>query len=1173
MNGIHQETAYTDDLRLVNANLINGNEMDIGFISNLPFDEIKLVINQPLAVNLGSIHVYYPIVKSYCQGPPAQCNIFTKWQQPVYPIEVNYLDSGINGLACVNCDFSDPTHLIDEDADNFMSVDLLTTVANTAKVSVVNVVEDFAGPAFVGFEIQNSNLVNADALAAIQICTYLEGQQVQCKSGFGSLAMVNSSLLQNNQFKTVGFVADQIFDEVQLKLTNLANVQLGPTKVKSFVYNKLCDVTLQCDTVYNLNQPDFPIVINGLNSGANGVACALCDVQNEMNAISSSLDDYATLSVPVGALGGAQLSVLDGIKTYPKGSTAGFIIRDMNALILADLLESITICTYKDNVLNECKTGSDLIDLSLILDLFPSESYKTTIGFVTTKDFDEIKISVSSLISAINQVRVYGAFLDTRGSDSEDFFCCPRSVKVTLDNQCVGNTLLLPDFNLGSWSVNSTANIELSPDGEVSFLSSGTATFLFTDTSTNCIVYATNSIEIFDNPVITSAGVFDICLSNAIQLTANSSGGNWSSTNSEIAWVDNDGKAYGRAPGKVSFAFTDAQSHCSSFFDFQAFEVYSCIDPDFNVTFSGVMLKGNAATNDDAKGTSLFNTQATLIKGPLGAQSQFLLQANGSYQFLTNKVGHYIYRLSVCPENQVLCQNSMLNIHAVDAYGYDQYTVSNPDFFSIYQGDSLLIQSEGRLLDANDKCVSHSDCLLDYQILSIVKNASKSTIDLNPSFFFLKPNAGELGQDTFTYLICNESNVSLCHESPVFITIKHPSASNSIVAVDDFQAMYSNEKTSLNVLSNDSDPENDGIFIRPLGSQELPVAIDQGSYFVSADGILNFQPNINFSGPVDIIYSICDNNIESACTKATAHLLVLDPGLIEIRCYLEGALMNNNNKSSVLGKPLMRDELRKNSFNGQNCLPISDPYQRPTTYVDVTPYYQSKLPGTLSGFTSVSDPILTFADKGENSIVDWVFIELRSVFDSTHVFATRSGLLQRDADVVDLDGQSPLSFRGIRLDSFFVAVRHRSHLGAMSLKQYRNQLVDFTDPTQPVFDFGARLNGIYDFAGKAQNTKVKTNYRALWAGDFDGDGKIKFVNPSDDTNQLYFDILSHPENLSGNANYDFAYGYYQGDYDMNGKIKFGNPSDDKNFLQAQILFYGLNAHYLTNFDYFIQQIP
>ncbi|MBK9687160.1 MAG: hypothetical protein IPO65_05160 [Saprospiraceae bacterium] len=469
LNGSYQETALTDDLRVVNADLINGGDVVTGFISNLPFDEIKLVISQPLSVNLGSIHVYYPIIKTYCQGPASECNTFTKWQQPVYPIEINYLDAGINGLACVNCTFSDPTHLIDDDTENFMTIDLLTTAANSAKVSVQNVVDQFTGPAFVGFKIQNSNLINADVLTAIQICTYLDGQVVDCKSGSESLAVVNSSLLQNTEYKTIGFVSDQNFDEVQLILTNLVNVQLGTVKVKSFVYSKLCDVTLQCDTVYNLNQPDFPVVINGLNTGTSGLACALCDVQNEMNVISTSPEDYATLLVPIGALGGVKLSVLDGIKTYPKGSTAGFIIRDMNALILADLLESITICTYKNNVLNECKTAADLIDLSLILNLFPAESNKATIGFVTTKDFDEIQISVSSLAAAINQVRIFGAFLDTRGSDSEDFFCCPRDAKITVENQCVGNTYLLPAFTKGSWSATGTANISLNPNGELNF--------------------------------------------------------------------------------------------------------------------------------------------------------------------------------------------------------------------------------------------------------------------------------------------------------------------------------------------------------------------------------------------------------------------------------------------------------------------------------------------------------------------------------------------------------------------------------------------------------------------------------------------------------------------------------------------------------------------------------
>ena len=41
---------------------------------------------------------------------------------------------------------------------------------------------------------------------------------------------------------------------------------------------------------------------------------------------------------------------------------------------------------------------------------------------------------------------------------------------------------------------------------------------------------------------------------------------------------------------------------------------------------------------------------------------------------------------------------------------------------------------------------------------------------------------------------------------------------------------------------------------------------------------------------------------------------------------------------------------------------------------------------------------------------------------------------------------------------------------------------------------------------------------------------------------------------------------------MDGKIKFDNPDDDKNLFYAQMLFYPLNTQYLSNFDFFIQQV-
>jgi hypothetical protein len=113
----------------------------------------------------------------------------------------------------------------------------------------------------------------------------------------------------------------------------------------------------------------------------------------------------------------------------------------------------------------------------------------------------------------------------------------------------------------------------------------------------------------------------------------------------------------------------------------------------------------------------------------------------------------------------------------------------------------------------------------------------------------------------------------------------------------------------------------------------------------------------------------------------------------------------------------------------------------------------------------------------------------------------------------------------------------------------------------------------YDYTGVALNPSVKVGYRALYAGDFDANKKIKTENPNDDLNTLFFEIFSYPGNTTSNANYDFAIGYLQGDFDMNSKAKFDNPNDDKNMLYIQLLFYPVNIQFLSNFNFFIEQIP
>jgi|GEM_PF-2551747 len=306
-------------------------------------------------------------------------------------------------------------------------------------------------------------------------------------------------------------------------------------------------------------------------------------------------------------------------------------------------------------------------------------------------------------------------------------------------------------------------------------------------------------------------------------------------------------------------------------------------------------------------------------------------------------------------------------------------------------------------------------------------------------------------------------------------------------------------------------------------------------------------------------------------TKSSAGELCL-----QIRVYLEGSLINNGGQVSSDGRPLMRDDLRHSPFTGQNYIPKEDPYQTPSAYVDMTGHYSMQLPGSGAAYQSVTDSAAVFGVSGEDAIVDWVYVELRSKTDSTEVVATRSGLLQRDGDVVDVDGVSCLKFPGVLPDAYYVAVRHRNHLGAMTATAQTvaalSGVLDLTSLSTSLYDFGTSKPG-FDYTGLAANENVISGYRALWAGNFNADNKIKYESPADDQDILLGEVIFYPDNTDLLSNYNGAFGYLQGDYDMNSRSKYEAPNDDHDLLLGQLVFYPLNTLLITIYNNFIEQIP
>jgi len=180
-------------------------------------------------------------------------------------------------------------------------------------------------------------------------------------------------------------------------------------------------------------------------------------------------------------------------------------------------------------------------------------------------------------------------------------------------------------------------------------------------------------------------------------------------------------------------------------------------------------------------------------------------------------------------------------------------------------------------------------------------------------------------------------------------------------------------------------------------------------------------------------------------------------------------------------------------------------------------YLSTTEPFTSLGFThfgrggSETVNASVFNTTGNNAIVDWVFVELRSGVGSGSKVATKSALLQKDGDVVDLDGSSNLKIPGFGAGNYYVVVKHRNHLGLMTANTVALSTslstIDFTSSASSAI--GGALS-LRDLGG---------GYYGLYSGDFDLNGQIQ----NTDFNSMILTI-----GLSG---------YQQGDLDLNGQVQ------------------------------------
>jgi hypothetical protein len=253
---------------------------------------------------------------------------------------------------------------------------------------------------------------------------------------------------------------------------------------------------------------------------------------------------------------------------------------------------------------------------------------------------------------------------------------------------------------------------------------------------------------------------------------------------------------------------------------------------------------------------------------------------------------------------------------------------------------------------------------------------------------------------------------------------------------------------------------------------------------------------------------------------------------LAIKVYLQGAALNPNTGEETL----MRDDLRMAGY-----IPTRSPYT-----------------DMLECDTAI------FTTTGTEAIVDWVWVELRDQSDNTQVVYSQSALLQRDGDVVDVDGTSPLTFNTTE-DTYSVAVRHRNHLGIITASA-----ITFT--ADAVYGIDFTNNSITTFGSNAQTTSgLPSGISGMWCGNVNDDMVVQYSGTDPDTPDLLSTVLNDLGNFLNFPTYSITE-YNINDVNMDGIIQYSGTNPDTPFILQNVLAHPGNFLNFSTYQ-IIEQLP
>ncbi len=239
--------------------------------------------------------------------------------------------------------------------------------------------------------------------------------------------------------------------------------------------------------------------------------------------------------------------------------------------------------------------------------------------------------------------------------------------------------------------------------------------------------------------------------------------------------------------------------------------------------------------------------------------------------------------------------------------------------------------------------------------------------------------------------------------------------------------------------------------------------------------------------------------------------------------------------AALLEGPFDGSALMDPGVDGLVDFPLTDPYPA-LGYVH-----------TGSGNAGVLNPLL-LGQGTSTRIIDWAVVELRDAVDPSVVVASRSGLIRAGGSIAELDNSSPLAF-AVPEGDYYVAVRHRNHLGIMT--------------AATVALSGTAQSVSLDLASTATHgvdaTKVAGTKQLMWAGDVNFDGTVQYTGSGNDREPILQAIGSGTPTGS-------VSGYHSEDLNLDGNVKYTGTANDRD-----IILFNIGGTVPTNVR--VEQLP